>query len=202
MAFVALRTAIQLFAALRMVLPIAVFLAAASLYQNVGGTLGHGAPFSEEVVTGFALLGCMFFPLGTYFVIDGMRSLLRAREAMSWPVFPGEVLASGTVQTVTYALVFYAPQISYRYDVNGQHLESDAVQVTEARYFSKRTAQAIADRYPVGAKVNVHVDPQDVTDGVLETGSDAPRRRIALGFVALLAPFALSPTFAWYNTLV
>lgn len=202
MGSVYLRTAIQLFAVLRIVLPIFVFLGAAMLFNNVGGTLGHGAPFSEELVTGIALIGCIFFPLGTYFVVDGLRGLLRARDAMSWPVFPGEVLSSGIAQTITYGLVWHSPQISYRYDVNGQHLESDAVQVTDARYLSERTARATADRYPVGTKIKVRVDPEDVTDGILETGSNAARRRIVFGLVTLVAPFAVSPVLGWYNTLV
>lgn len=202
MGFLGLKTAIQLFGALRTALPIAVFLGAAALYENVGGTLGHGAPFAEETVTGIALLGCMFFPFGTYFMVDGFRSLLRARDAVFWPVFPGEILSSSIAQTIVYGLVCYAPEVSYRYDVNGQHLESDAIQVTEARYFSEPAARAIADQYPVGAKINIRVDPQDVTDGILEAGSDAARRRIVFGLVTLILPFAVSPVLAGYNAFV
>jgi Protein of unknown function (DUF3592) len=202
MGSIGLRTAIQLLKALRIIAPIIVFLGAAELSNDIGGTLGHGAPFSEEVVTGTALLGCMFFPFGTYLIVDGLRSLLRGRDAVSWPVFAGEVLSSEIEQTVTYALVLYSPRISYRYDVNGQHLEGDTIQVTDTKYLSERAAQAKTARYPVGAKVEVHVNPEDVVDGVLETGSDAARRRVVLGFVTFFAPFALGLLFAWYNTLV
>src|SRR5262249_37900167 len=154
-----LRTAIQFLAFLRIALPILVFLGAAELSNDVGGTLGQGAPFREEVVTGIALLGCILFPFGTYFILDGIRGGLRAREAASWPVFSGKVLSNKIERTVTYGMVFYSPLVTYRYDVNGQQLESDAIEITNARFVSEQAARAVIDRYPVGATIAARVNP-------------------------------------------
>ncbi len=192
-----LQAAIAVLKVLRIGVPIAVFLGAAALYDLVPKS-GSSTP---GILDGITLLGVMLWPFGSYFIVDGFLNWARARAAASWPVFSGEVLSSSVGESYSYAGPMFVPEVNYRYDVHGQHLENDDIQMASVRYFSASVAKAIAGKYPVGAKVKVWVDPQDVTRSVLEHGDSAARRRIVIGFVTLLAPFAMGTLFSWLNSL-
>ncbi|MBI3705106.1 MAG: DUF3592 domain-containing protein [Rhizobiales bacterium] len=194
---IGIQAAIQLLRVLRIGVPIAVLLGAAALYDIVPKS-GTSAP---GIWDGIALLGVMLWPLGGYVIVEGLLNWLQTRAAVSWPVFSGTVLSSEVGVSYSYAGPMYAPEVNYRYDVHGQHLENDDIQSVSVRYLSASAAKAIADKYPVGAKVKVRVDPRDVTRSVLELGDNAARRRVVIGLLTLAAPVLAGALLNWLNTL-
>lgn len=154
---------------LRIGMAIAAFLGAGAFYDL--------APLTQRC-----------FPISAYYLLDGCVHWARALASESWPVVSGEVLSSGVEWTISYAGKFYFPKLSYRYDVKGHALENDAVETTEAGYRSEAAARAVARKYPVGAKIKVRVDPDDVMTTVLQPGTDSARRRMIIGLTTLAAP--------------
>jgi hypothetical protein len=60
------------------------------------------------------------------------------------------------------------PIIRYRYQAGGQELEGDKVFVGGTVITTRVLAAKLTGRYPVGAHVDVHVDPKQPTEALLE----------------------------------
>ncbi len=128
--------------------------------------------------------------------------LLRARIAAGWPTAKGTVLSSGVgTSYASYGAFFYAPRVSYRYEVGGVAFEGSSIQSTRAAYASEQQALAISARFPASAEVIVHYDPQDPSAAMLDLGNDAARRRIVIGLVAFCAPVVVAGLITWLNSL-
>ena len=60
------------------------------------------------------------------------------------------------------------PVIRYRYRVGGQDLEGDQVRIGGIALTTRVLAGGLVARYPVGARVDVHIDPNDLKNALLE----------------------------------
>jgi uncharacterized integral membrane protein len=118
-----------------------------------------------QIAAGACLLifGAMLFNLFR------MRSQLRA--AKNWDKVEGVITVSRVDQPPAHVsddLNDASPIVRYRYRAGGQDLESDRIAIGGQPMLTRVLAGKLVARYPVGARVDVHVDPRDPKDVLLE----------------------------------
>jgi hypothetical protein len=108
--------------------------------------------------------------LGFFLYKRSQQSTAARQSAQSWASTSGMVLMS-TVQTRRSGRsVSTFPVVVYQYDVNGKAFQGKTIKVGE-QYLNVRIlgqAQETADRYPVGATVNVYYNPANPAESALE----------------------------------
>ncbi len=147
---------------------------------------------SVTFIRGLGLLGPMFFPFGAFFYAQGRWNLARARASRRWPTAPGVVQSDEVERRQTSYFMFYKLTLSYRYEVGGTSYEGDRVQFGPARVAERELIERLETKYPPGAQVNVHYDPNDPSTAVLETSDEmAQQNRWRIWFF-FGGPFLLS----------
>jgi len=131
------------------------------------------------------LVGFVLLLIGAIFLVVGLVAAKRAKAAQSWPVIPGTVLSSQVVEHESTdsegsSSISYEPRVEYQYIVMGQSYTARRV-AFGANSFDYKKASEIAARYPVGAQVSVHYNPDKVSDATLETGAVSTKLFTKLG---------------------
>ena len=119
--------------------------------------------------TQIAAGGCLLISGGLLFNLFRLRSKMRA--ASSWNTIEGVIIASAVQQPPSHLsddLNDATPLIRYRYRMDGQDLESDHITIGGMPMTTRVLAARLVARYPVGAHVDVHVDPEDSKNVLLE----------------------------------
>jgi len=114
--------------------------------------------------------------LGLLTLLFSLGYLRYVWQAAKWPVTRGRILASGTeaflprhdVTSRSGLRTHYKPSVIYAYEVNGHQYQGDRLTIgaiVSATFsgMAKRTAA----KYPVGAEVDVHYNPQNPGESVL-----------------------------------
>ena len=112
---------------------------------------------------------CLLIFGGLLFNMVRMRSQMQA--AGNWDKIAGVIIASKVDQPPTHVsddLNDATPIIRYRYRAGGQDIESDQVRIGGLPLTTRVLAGGLVARYPVGARVDVHVDPNDPKNALLE----------------------------------
>jgi Protein of unknown function (DUF3592) len=135
---------------------------------------------------------CLLIFGGLLFNLLRMRGQMRA--AGSWNKIEGVIIASGVDQPPSHVsddLNDATPVIRYRYRADGQDLESDQVRIGGQPMTTRVLAGRQVARYPVGAHVDVYIDPNNRANVLLEPGQQGNLAAqlaftITLGFVAAI----------------
>ena len=133
------------------------------------------------------LVGFVLLLIGAIFLVVGLVAAKRAKAAQSWPVIPGTVLSSQVVEHESTdsegsSSISYEPRVEYQYIVLGQSYTARRV-AFGANSFDYKKASEIAARYPEGAQVNVHYNPDKVKEATLETSATGGKLFTILGAV-------------------
>jgi len=137
--------------------------------------------------------------MGLAALLIGFAVWRRISRAGNWPAVPGvvtfrgieEVFDSvGTSGSASRASSFRT-NIEYAYTVDANTYTGRQIRLGVATSGSKASAQAVADRYPVGAPVEVHYDPGNPADAAIERSTSTP-------LLPLLVALALT-AFALYQ---
>ena len=180
-------------------MPLAAFSAVLVLYNS--SSTGNWSATVADFLRTVALVGYGVFPLGAYFVVDGLYNVLRARSAAQWPETKGLVTASRVGDSyASYGAVWHAPRVTYRYEVAGVPFEGDLIQTARLVFSSESDAAAFSARYPVSSEVTVRYDPRKPESAVLDLGRDGARHEIVVGLCALAAPVVLGALITWLNS--
>jgi hypothetical protein len=147
----------------------------------------HQLPWTQ-IAAGVTLL--MFG--GILFNVLRMRSQMQA--ASHWDRIEGVITVSRVDQPPSHVsddLNDATPVIRYRYRVGGQDLESDQVRIGGTALTTRVLAGGLVARYPVGARVDVHIDPNDPKNVLLEPGQQGNLTAlivfaIVFGFIAAI----------------
>ncbi len=135
------------------------------------------------------LVGGLFLILGLVFFLFGMVNNNRAKKALTWPTTTGTVLTSGvTSHTSTSNGIrntTYEPEVSYQYSLMGQVYNGKRIRFGANR-MKQDEAYEVAGRYPVGSQVNVHYNPDKVTESALETVAQGSTVFIVLGAIMMV----------------
>ncbi len=117
-------------------------------------------------------------------------SVLRFRSRMlaarNWTVTEGVVVASTIDQPPAHAsddLHDATPMVRYRYRVAGRDFEGDRIEVGGTAMTTRALAIRAIAQYPVGLRVDVHVDPADPANALLEPAQ--PGNIIAVAVMAI-----------------
>lgn len=106
---------------------------------------------------------------GMLFGLLRLRGRLAA--APGWTRVEGIVIASGVEAPPSHAsddLNDATPVVRYRYRMGDREFESDKSRIGGEPMTTRTHATRLAARYPVGAAVDVHVDPNDPDNAVLD----------------------------------
>jgi hypothetical protein len=134
---------------------------------------------------------CLLIFVGQIFNLLRMRSQMRAAE--SWSKTEGVITVSKVDQPPSHVsddLNDASPIIRYRYNAGGKDLESDRIMAGGQPLTTRVLAIRQVARYPVGARVDVYVDPHDSSNVLLEPGTKnnlAALLAVAIVFGAIAA---------------
>ncbi len=132
--------------------------------------------------------------LGIFLMVMGMLSLQQGKEARSWKVIAGRITKSALEEKrvdtshedgMQRTEVGYLPVVEYQYKVEGEILTGYRINFVEKQYTQKAGKKAL-DKYPFGAVVQVHYDPENPNEAVLETGTIVSSLVFMLGGLVLV----------------
>jgi hypothetical protein len=135
---------------------------------------------------------CLLISGGLLFNLLRMRSQMQA--AGNWNKIEGVIIASAVDQPPSHVsdeLNDATPVIRYRYRADGQDLESDQVRIGGQPMTTRVLAGRQVARYPVGAHVDVYIDPNNPANVLLEPGQQGNLAAqlaftITFGFIAAI----------------
>lgn len=118
--------------------------------------------------------GLIFLVVGVVLFINAVKTRRKAEESLFWPTTPG-LIKSATMREHTHhdskghrKPSTYEPVIEYTYAVIDQPYTGNKIALG-AKSFDSHQAFEIFNRFPVGNNVDVHYNPQDPAEAVLET---------------------------------
>lgn len=119
------------------------------------------------------IFSLVFLSLGVIFLVMGVVATRRSKTALTWPVIPGAILMTDIVRhedtdSDGIGSVSFEPLVEYQYSLMGQSYTGKRI-AFGANRFNYKKALEIVSRYPVGAQVNVHYNPEKPKEAVLET---------------------------------
>jgi len=141
-------------------------------------------------LSAFCILGTMLFPLAAFLYARGGLYRARAHASRSWPVVHGQVEQSKIESKASVAGSLYRLNLTYRYVLNGVDYEGDTAEIGPLWIKNKALIERLAQRFPAGAKVAVHYDPEDPESSVLETSDEMAGGRSWIVWILAGAPFA------------
>jgi hypothetical protein len=178
-------------------LGLAVGAASATLYWWLGGW-SQNFKQGGIIAYGYGVLwfGILFLPIGAGLLAWRIVNLYRARASARWPVTPGLVLTSEIkvekhLSRGSFGLKsYYFPNIRYVYTVLGKRHENNMMGFGLGTVFYDRSeAETMIGRYPTGAHVDVHYDPEDPQQSCLRPYDSDALIFTGRALWAFVAPF-------------
>jgi len=133
--------------------------------------------------------------LGIFLMIMSLLSLQQGKEARRWKTVPGRIIRSSLEEKradtsygdgMRRTEVGYQPLVEYQYRVGDETLTGQRLSLVE-KQFTQKAGQKALEKYPIGATVQVHYDPEDPQEAVIETGTVVSSLIFMLGGIALVA---------------
>ena len=118
------------------------------------------------------LIGITFTIAGAVLVFGfGLPLRRQAVASASWPATEGRITRSRLEMRAGDKGSSFTADVAYEYDLDGRTLVGSRVWIGDGYSSSPGTEHRDAvTRYPVGRQVQVHYDPQDPDESVLEPG--------------------------------
>ena len=138
----------------------------------------------------YVLAAGFLFILGLTLAGSGYRNYAFARQSHAWPIVMGKIAAS----SLKAGRGAYAPNVTYWYKVDGVEYSSSRVTFGTGWQYGNllKIAKEIQQRYPFGGTVEVHYNPNNPRQAVLDPRLGDAGITLALGsIVTLLAIVAL-----------
>ncbi|MCP3061157.1 DUF3592 domain-containing protein [Myxococcus sp. K38C18041901] len=114
-------------------------------------------------------------------------SVGRQVQSASWPTAQGTITSSEVETARGNKSITYGLKVAYTYSVDGQQREGHKYRITTSRSGDIEEAQALVDRYPVGARVTVYHSPGPPSEAILQPGLGGGELVVLL----MLLPFNL-----------
>jgi hypothetical protein len=143
------------------------------------------------------LLVAIALGVASFFLVRWGRASARAIAGAAWPT---------AVATVVYSDVAaetrpnrrggerarYVPVIAYEYEVDGMQYRAARLRFGDASRATLEAARELAERFPVGAGIEIRYDPRAPGDATIEADPDRLELRLIGGIaLAVLAAAAL-----------
>ncbi len=123
-----------------------------------------------------AIIFLLLFGAGVWVFLQSRKKAARIKAAGAWPSVPGKVTASEiqsheSTDSDGMRSTSYTLAVSYSYEFQGQARTGSRIYVGDNKVYSTLGgARKALAAYPVGAAVNVHIDPADSTNTALTVG--------------------------------
>jgi hypothetical protein len=115
----------------------------------------------------FGCMGIGSLAVGMYF----LRDLLRNYRSKKWPTTIGRIRSIDVEKAETYRMgISYIPVIAYTYSVGDQSYDGDLLTFSGIGYTEQAKAWAFLEKYQHSTQVEVHYDPRNPKQSVLEAG--------------------------------
>lgn len=137
--------------------------------------------------------------IGFVLVLTGLLRIKKGLAVDNWRLASGRILVSELRRhwaSPEAGGTQYEPKIEYEYEVEGKMYLGTRWTYGRKTRFSKRAAEDILNRYPVGKNVAVFCDRRRPRDAVLERGGVGYGAVLALFGIVLLIPGAIR-IYAW-----
>ena len=132
------------------------------------------------------LPGSAVMLIGLVLLVLGILARARAKRVQTWPLAPATILHSEVKRQTRYdsdshsRKTTYQPVVNYQYSVMGQPFTGNRVGFGNPN-ISNNKAYEIVGRYPPGAQVNVHYNPDKIQESALETSAHGSVFNIIMG---------------------
>ncbi len=120
----------------------------------------------------FMVLGILFC-LGALAALSyGVKTVFDSRAILQWPVTQGSVIKSDTrwQRGTDGGSSTLIADVKYNYEVKGRRYQSDRISLGQFGSNDPDHARQQASQYPLGSLVDVHYDPDNHSQAVLELG--------------------------------
>jgi hypothetical protein len=152
----------------------------------------------------FGILGAMFFPIGGFFFARCGWNEAQANVSRGWPTVSGKVISSTIKQRASgmiWPFTLYRHDLSYFFKVGERSFEGNAAQFGPKWLPSGDLVDRLVEKYPAGAAVTVHYNPDDPEFCVLDTAADLAWQDMQRIVSFIVTPVAISAAVAWYNAI-
>ncbi|MEJ2551077.1 MAG: DUF3592 domain-containing protein [Anaerolineales bacterium] len=122
------------------------------------------------------IFGLVFTAIGLFALVRGVVHYRTGKASAAWPAVEGRV-ADATVEvsvsTDSDGMTSrqYTPHVVYTYSIGGQQYSSDQVNIGSKWHYPTRARAEAKLNYQTGQRVNVHYNPENPSQAVLEPGS-------------------------------
>jgi hypothetical protein len=142
---------------------------------------------SNFAILVIASLGGLVFLIGVVLLVLALVSRRKADASQKWPVVGGRVITASLLEHSSsdpedYSSTMYEPAVEYEFPAGGETVKGRRI-AFGANRFDRGRAQRILDRYPPGSLVNVHYNPQNPHEAVLETAAAGGKVLLIVGIV-------------------
>jgi hypothetical protein len=109
-----------------------------------------------------------------YFLFVRFGECRSAEASLKWPSAPGQITAS-SVKKFGFLRPAFVPFVEYAFKANGHDQAGKRIAYRVIASRDEKEMDAIAKKYPVGAKVKVTYNPADPQDSALEPGTEGTK---------------------------
>lgn len=147
------------------------------------------------------MVGPAALVVGIWVIISSRRGSAMAKSSRDWPTAPGTIISSGMSRTLDQRdtnfdqgpnFSNFRPKVEYTYTVEGHAYTGDKI-VLGAYSTSRQDVSEMVSRYPAGAVIEVHYNPEDPWEATLDTSES----RFAKLFMTAMGVF-----FAFIGAIV
>ena len=137
----------------------------------------------------------LFFVIGIFIMITGIRNRKKAEESTSWPSVQGTI-TNAWVETQVHKdddgskTISHFPRWEYEFAVSGMTYTSQKIRFgITGRSDSESDARERLKQYPLNSEVWVFYNPSNPEEAVLVTGTQGTMTLVTLGGVLALIMF-------------
>ena len=122
---------------------------------------------------GTFIFSIVFCAVGYYVAFKiGKPMLETAKASADWPTIEATILSSEVVTKRKDSKTMYSADINYAYEVENKKYKSNQIRIGGSTSSSNSSgAYDTTDKYPKGAKVEAHYNPDKPAEAVLEAGT-------------------------------
>ena len=150
-----------------------------------------------STVSIWLLLLAVAFAIGSFFLLRWGRISARAIAGAAWPSTLAAVVYSNVASETQRdrrgkEIVRFVPVVAYEYEIGGVTYRAARMRFGESSTADATAAKKIADRFPVGAGIEIRYNPNTPGDATIEADPDRLEFRMIGGIaLAVLAVAAL-----------
>lgn len=126
---------------------------------------------------GFIGIGFLCLTNGYSMFDRQVKQIHSAIDSVGWPsskgTVIGSVIKSRTIKTGESGRAEYKTEIRYEYAVHGRSYVSDIYSLASSGYnfdTDRSVAINLSERYPMGSKLDVHYNPMNPSEGLVQPG--------------------------------